>query len=33
MSLVNSIVRGFGSQIGRTAANSVLHSKQSKTIT
>ena len=32
MSLVNSIVRGFGNQIGRTAANSVLHSKQSKTI-
>ena len=32
MNIVNSIVRGFGSQIGRHTANKMLESKQSKTI-
>jgi hypothetical protein len=32
MSILNSISRGFGSQIGRHAANKVLESKQTKTI-
>jgi Fe2+ transport system protein B len=32
MNIVNSIVRGFGGQIGRHAANKVLNGKQTKTI-
>ena len=32
MSIVNSIVRGFGGQIGRHAANKVLNGSKTKTI-
>ena len=32
MSILNSVVRGFGGQIGRTAANTMLQGKQTRTI-
>ena len=32
MSIINSIVRGFGGQLGRHAANKVLNGNQTKTI-
>jgi hypothetical protein len=32
MSIINSIVRGFGGQLGRHAANKVLNGKRSETI-